>query len=340
MKKRIMSLLAIVALLSSLMAMPVNADMVHKENYDNFTADDNPTSVTSWVAYGGATGASFEDGDLKIEKTESTTPIYDLRITTNGDNMTLLFDMKQAKAQGVGGYLHTGGGSRLSSSVSNPEAYKWYTHMFRVRDNAETGKKEADWFIKGPFETPEEKEAATWTKRGTLTGISDSGDSAGIRLNFGATNDTNLGQILWIDNIELHQGLYMSERKFQTSYIDGGAPVETEVTTVDEIVAAATAPAVALETKLDFYDCNFAVGDTAFGPTLDVHPVLLALDENGMLLDCAIASKSINPLGMDNKVTVGLPDITSYVNQIDKVQLLIWDSIEGMQPIFDAVELN
>ncbi len=350
MKKRIISLLAIVAMLSSLMVVPVNAAKVHTESYDAFTAADDPTVVASWKLYdnnSAYSGGVFEDGTLKFHRKpaieSSTGPIYSLQIVTNGEHPVIIFDFKQAIKDGVGGYIYPGNGLRFSNTLSNPTANEWYTHMYRARYDATLNKEVVDSYIKGPFATPEQKAAAEWTFRSTLTTQSDSkGTPAGLQINMNAASYE--GQTIWFNNIEVHQGLYMSELKFQTSYNDGGAPVETEVTTVGEIVdaaAAGTGP-VALETKIDFYDCNFAVGNTsnAFGQTLDVYPVLLALDENGMLLDCNIVPKSINPIGINNKVTVDFSNITSYVNQIDKVQLLIWDSIEGMQPIFDTIELN
>ena len=108
MKKRIISLLAIVAMLSSMLVMNVNADMVLKENYDAYSNEDDPLTTTSFHQYSGATGIAFDNGAVKIYNDENTSPVFDLRTGTSNQDYILMFDMKQNQTFIVGGYLYRG----------------------------------------------------------------------------------------------------------------------------------------------------------------------------------------------------------------------------------------
>lgn len=322
MKKRIICLLAIVTMLSSMLVMNVNADMVYKENYDAFPNDTDPLTTTTFRPHGSATGIEFDNGTVKIYNDENTSPIFYLDTKTSNQDYVLMFDMKQNQSWAVGGYIFRGDYRFGGVSPQNPEANLWYTHLIILSEDGE-GTATCYYYRKLQEEPASDFEFVTSKPRPTEA---NSG-TASLLLNFGdPDNDINRynGYALWIDNVEVHTGMYFSEKTFLAN---DTTPVAS-LSEVPEGTATITA-------RVDIYNADIAQGDIT--DEIPVTPVLVSFDASGKMLNCELATTSIKALDNDsNAFSITCP----YESTVSRMQLLMWDSIEGMQAIFEPIELQ
>ena len=171
----------------------------------------------------------------------------------------------------------------------------------------------------------------------TLPSETNSG-TAGLRFNFSnpATGDPTRydGYTLWINNVEVHTGMYFAERTFSAVENDvptGSDPVLTEISSLSEIPAGTDE----IKASLDIYNADIAQGDIT--AEIGVTPVLISFDASGKMLDCGLTTASIKAMDNEsNAFSVTCP----YNSNVSYMQLLMWDSIEGMQAIFEPIELR
>lgn len=316
MKKRIISLLAIAFMLSTMLVINVNADMVLKDNYDAYLDSDDPTVKATFMPYDAATGIAFDSGTVKLYNDGNTAPIYDLRTQTSNQDFVLMFDMKQNQVWNVDGYLYRGDiRFATSSSLGCPTANEWYTQLFIVTKDA-AGTPKAYYYRKLQSE-PASSFALVSELSSTTATV-----SAGLRFNFGAA--THNGKTLWIDNVEVHTGMYISEKTFLA---DG----TTSVSSLSEVPAGTTS----VTANINIYDGDLVGGDLTLSQ--NIVPVFISFDAKGKMLDCNMISSTIKAMDdADNAYTISCP----YTSDVSRMQLLMWDSIDGMQSVFDPIELN
>ena len=328
MKKRIISLISALAVVSSALCLNVSAaGLVYKNDFENPPETGIVADMEGWKAYDTArtAGASFEDGAVKLERFEegslSGYALYDVSCNVGASSdFVLTFDVKM-----TGGVFNFAGWfymglqrlSLPSSLDDGMEEGKWYTFAFQST-NSDGGVQTASFYRKGPWTNDTEKEECEFEHISSAAG-SDRADTPHI--NIGANNAPGGGAI-YIDNMEAAEKDFLS-----------GVTFKADDAVIERAEDAKGASLIVAEATI-FSGSNLTPD---LDSTQELLPVILAFDGDGKMLDCRMEVENIGKLY--STVTLAM-DASGWSDEIEQIQFCVWDSIFDIQPIFDSIELN
>jgi len=312
--KKIFAILAITVTMIALFAISTNAAMVYSEDFSTIPESGSLDDVPGWRPYDSPSKdyAVLEDGAVKmIRGAQDTIWVLDF-VTEDSDNI-VKFDAKinAGFTQGPWMYYTGKSGYRIGTVYPTvPEADTWYTFIFQTKTTPDGL---MGYIYRKPAGTDEQ-----FVRINSVKFVEKAGSP---NMNFGIHKT---GMEFWVDNFEIHTGTYVSEITYEA---DG-----TEVSALSEIPEGAAE----LKVSADVFNSDM-VSAEMYETTLDVLPVALAFDENGMMLDCQMTTSTMEAFENSYEVTLSIGE---YAEKISKIEFYMWDSIDAMNPVFKPIILQ
>ncbi len=206
-----------------------------------------------------------------------------------------------------------------SHSPNGMEAGKWYNVMVHI-----------DQANQVAYLRTKPSDSMVWSAKTACSFNVGTTGAAGFKCYFKPNNtreDRYRGEMCF-DNIRVVQGLYLDDFKFMLD--------DTEITSVADITSEGTVKAAFNAAN---YDLNYNE-ENILPDTSKFTPMMVAFDNEGMMLDCAIYNDVEIGIYDNPGLEFGL-DITEIQEQLEggTVRLYIWDSIDNMEAIFDEIVL-
>ena len=324
--KKFIALLALVMAILALSVASVSAAAGYADDFNEPPVDGKVENYPNWQYYsaGNKAGVTWEDGMIRVERLESNGVIWNVRTNLNSAEGFVMMDVKlneKAASEGLGGYYYAGNGARVSpSGFSGLEPDVWY-RVLMLSTLGEDGTTYYSMFAK--------KEGTDeWVKRSGPVGMDPKSEASHIRLNWSRNDGRDIGCVMYIDNIEAHEGLYWEDLTLTDD-------LGTEIAVGDAISENATA----LTVTANIYNAKTLKTDMATNPVeLATVPVVVAYDANGMMLDCSISEYGIGYFENTIEATLNLGDYDN--SEIASVKFYLWDGMEGMLNVMEPVEMK
>jgi len=329
--KKLLIMFAVVTAILAVSVIGASAAAGYIDDFSEPPVDGKVENYDNWNYYS-ATAAGdvrWENGMIRMERTQESSLIWDVATNLSNPVNFTVFDAKFNEigaANNIFGYYYNSA-ERVSPSLYGFEPNVWYKIMFVSTFNPEAKSDDLDYgkYNLSIFVKKEGDEA--WTNKGTQRFNKDKGaEGSKVRFNWSDKEGKSVGAVMYIDNIEAHDGLYWEN----LSLVDSNG---TEINAGDEIAADATA----LTLNADIYDAmNLSTTMMTEPQTMNATSVLVAYDKDGMMLDCGIAEQEIANFSNSFSVTTDLSDYDKA--EIDSIKLYFWDSMEGMLNVLEPVE--
>ena len=321
--KKLLIMFAVVTAILAVSVIGASAAAGYIDDFSEPPLDGKVNNYDNWNPYSAAHygNLTWEDGMIRFERPKDESPIiWNIGTKAGGPVNFTMFDAKFneiAAACGIGGYYVNGSARTTIDGCKGFVPNEWYKIMF-VSTKGTDGNYYLYIFSK--------QEGAEWKTMLDGKKMDGSNEFPHLRFNWSSSKKDDVGAVMYMDNFEVHDGLYWEN----LSLVDSNG---TEINAGDEIAADATS----ITLNADIYDALNLSGTMLTEPqTMPATSVLVAYDADGMMLDCGIAEQEIANFSNSFSVTTDLSDYDK--TEIDSIKLYFWDSMEGMLNVLDPVE--
>ncbi len=320
MKKRIIALLALVAMMATMLTVPVSAELVYKGDFSNIPTSGNLDDMDEWAPYSpSASTTGFNDGAAYFSTLGEMHHLKFLNLSVGkndpGKELFMKFDIKYATNDTQIRFFLYNGQHRINElTIDGHDAGKWNTYIAQIvmEDSAVKG-----YVLKrGPFDTREAaaQSTAEYTPVWSQNITTKTSYIATPYLNISVKSNGKTGSAFWLDNISVYEGGFSIDENAFT--LDG-----QNVTSLSGV----TAGELAVNTVVS--DATKKIDTTS----KNVRNILVAFDKTGKMVGCKV--ENVNVVGgiteMNAKLTLDAGD-AAVIADDGYIAHYIW---EGLQPV-------
>ncbi len=333
MKKRIIALLSLVAIMATMLTVPVSAELIVNDTFDGMTTKQDVIDA-GWAPYNynastntpGMCGeVSFPDGAFRIAYKDGVRYFWNRSYTVPTQNHILMFDLKPEMNSAKVNFQFFIGSTRVTKQDHwIPIANEWYTYMFVVSGNAT---KVDGYYMK------KDDPSGSWKKivfnNGDANGTKPANTDTKFKFGFDTGSREDQTGAISYDNFRVMAGSVSFD-----DFVIGD--------TVIENVQDITAGTLKVNYEIDNVAADFAFDSTTNTYQLNETPVkaiMVCFDENMKVIDCKVEQKELS-IGENNnlssEITISSDDVAG-INNSGYVGIYLW---KGMQPLCEAKVLN
>ncbi len=333
--KKIIALIAVVATMVALLALPVSAAEIFYHDFENPPESGNLRDVgdgTVWKPYSESMAGvvTFEDGAVRIDYASTGRPFWNVHYNVPGQDHVLMYDlMVEMDSPSLTMQLFMGGTRVINKGFAyGMKANTWYTVMIVVTDGATKS---------NVYYKERDIESETWTKFDVVNTSTNTDGTRGahtgtdFKLGFDTHSTSTRTGAIWYDNYMVYDGKWFKETE---ESFDGSSIEE-----ITDIVSGGT-----FSVDLELYDSNITFNDDmTLADNVTVKTVMVALDKDMKMVGCSTVNIPIKGGLNTVSATLELSDDADAVNYFGnltdggQINFYMWNN---MQPLCDPIVID
>ena len=318
MKKRIIALLALVAMMATMLTVPVGATLEYEEDFSTLPASGKLDDLDEWTPYTPtASTIGFNDGAAYFNVPKELHHL-NFQSMTRGSDVFFKFDIKYATNNSqLTLYLYNGEYRIWGETVNGHDEGKWNTYIAHLKN--ETNGTKYYIYKRGPFDTREL--AAQSNGAYTLVKTGDGNPhTAAPYINIQQSRN-GTGNAFWIDNITICSGGFsINKTEFKVD--------STKINSVSNVTAGNLAADISISDASTMIDAT----------SKTVKAILVTFDQDGKMVGCGTEDKDIKGgvTSIAPEFAISAADAVAIANN-GYIATYIWS---GMQPIGEPIDLG